>query len=238
MSPLLANVYLHYLDRIWAQRCKHLGVLIGYADDFVVMCGTESKAKEARQRVELIMARLGLTLHPEKTRIVDLRRGEEGFTFLGCVNRKRRSIQRRPDRHYMHRWPSPKAMQRVRERVHGLTDARRSGAKDVKEIIASVNPVILGWANYFRTGTVDREFNRIDWYVHGWITRRLRRHGGQRARCRPSEWPFERLFAMGLHRLMGRDRYPAQEVPRRPPVSRVQETCTYGLKGGAGIRLA
>lgn len=200
ISPLLANVYLHYLDRIWAQRCKHLGVLVRYADDFVVMCGTEAKVNEARRRVEIVMARLGLTLHPEKTRVVDLRRGKEGFTFLGCVNRKRRSIQRRPDRHFMHRWPSPKAVQRVRERVHDLTDARRSGAKDVKEIIASVNPVIRGWGNYFRTGTADREFNRLDWYVHERITRWLWRRGGQRTRYRYDEWPFGRLFGMGLHR--------------------------------------
>jgi RNA-directed DNA polymerase len=238
ISPLLANVYLHYLDRIWAQRCKHLGVLVRYADDLVVMCGTESQVKEARRRVELIMARLGLTLHPEKTRFVDLRRGKEGFTFLGCMNRKRRSIQRRPDRHYMHRWPSPKAMKRVGERVHDLTDARHSGAKDVTEIIASVNPVIRGWANYFRTGTADREFNRIDWYVHERITRWMWRRGGQRARYRRDEWPYERLFAMGLHRLRKSVRYSVQATPRRPPVSRVQETCTHGLKGGAGNRLA
>ena len=237
ISPLLANVYLHSLDRIWAQRCKHLGVLVRYADDFVVMCGTESQVREARRRVGLIMARLGLTLHPEKTRIVDLRRGKEG-TFLGCTNRKRRSIQRMPYRHFMHRWPSPKAMRHVRERVHGLTDARRSGAKDVKEVIASLNPVIRGWGNYFRTGTADREFNRVDWYVHERITRWLWRRGGQRARYRPSEWPFERLFEMGLHRLMGRVRYPAQATPRRPSASRVRETRMHGLKGGPGNRLA
>ena len=238
ISPLLANVYLHELDRIWAQRCKHLGVLVRYADDFVVMCGTESKVNEARRRVEIIMARLGLTLHPEKTRIVDLRRGKEGFIFLGCVNRKRRSIQRRPDRHYMHRWPSLKAMNRVRERVHELTDVRWSGATDVKEVIASVNPVLRGWANYFRTGTADREFNRIDWYVHERITRWMWRRGGQRSRHRPTEWPFERLFELGLHRCMGRVRYPAQAAARRPSVSRVRETRTHGLKGGPGTRLA
>jgi RNA-directed DNA polymerase len=138
----------------------------------------------------------------------------------------------------MHRWPSPKAMQRVRERVHDLTEARRSGAKDVKEIVASVNPVIRGWGICFRTGTADREFNRIDWYVHGRITRWLWRRGGQRARCRSTEWPLERLFAMGLHRLMGRVRYPAQPTPRRPSVSRVRETRTHGSKGGPGNRLA
>jgi hypothetical protein len=131
-----------------------------------------------------------------------------------------------------------KAMARVRERVHDLTDARRSGAKDVQEIIASVNPVIRGWANYFRTGTADREFNRIDGYVHERITRWLWRRGGQRARHRWTQWPFERLFAMGLHRLKGRVRYPAQATPRRPSASRVRATRTHGLKGGPGTRLA
>ena len=120
ISPLLANIYLHVLDRIWASKCQHLGVLVRYADDFVVMSATQSQATEARRRVEWILTRLGLTLHPQKTRQVDLRQGKEGFVFLGCTIRKRRSIQRRPDRHFMHRWPSPKAMHRVRERVEKM----------------------------------------------------------------------------------------------------------------------
>src|SRR5208282_3565238 len=52
ISPLLANIYLHLLDRIWANKCGSLGVLIRYADDFVVMCSTESKAKEALRQVQ------------------------------------------------------------------------------------------------------------------------------------------------------------------------------------------
>ncbi|MGA9134611.1 MAG: group II intron reverse transcriptase/maturase, partial [Candidatus Sulfotelmatobacter sp.] len=109
ISPLLANIYLNKLDRIWAARCGQLGILVRYADDFVAMCRTESQAREALRRIGLVMNRLGLTLHPAKTRLVDLRRGKEGFEFLGCTIRKKRSIQRAPDRHYMHRWPSPKA---------------------------------------------------------------------------------------------------------------------------------
>src|ERR1700690_2978957 len=83
ISPLLANIYLNKLDRIWAGRCSPLGVLIRYADDFVVMCKTESRAREALWRIGLVMNRLGLKLHPEKTRMVDLRRGKESFVFLG-----------------------------------------------------------------------------------------------------------------------------------------------------------
>src|SRR4051812_13838736 len=72
ISPLLANIYLNKLDRIWAARCSQLGVLVRYADDFVAMCGTESQAREALRRIGLVMNRLGLTLHPAKTRLVDL----------------------------------------------------------------------------------------------------------------------------------------------------------------------
>jgi len=239
ISPLLANIYLHELDRTWERECKYLGLLVRYCDDFVVMCRTESQAREAHRRVQGIMERLGLALHPEKTRIVDLRRGKEGFTFLGCTIRKRRSIQRAPHLRFMQRWPSPQAMKRVRERVHDLTDARRSGGKDVKEVIASVNPVIRGWGNYFRTGNAEREFNRIDEYVYDRLVRWMQRRGGQRARYRWNAWPRERLHAeMGLHRLRGTVCYPAQATPRRPSESRVREIRTHGLKGGSGNGLA
>ena len=238
ISPLLSNIYLHALDRIWERECKHVGLLVRYADDFVVMCRTGSLAREAHRRVGVIMERLGLVLHPEKTRIVDLRRGKEGFTFLGCTIRKRRSIQRAPHLHFVQRWPSPKAMKRVRERVHDLTDVRRSGAKDVKEIVASINPVLRGWGNYFRTGNADRDFNAIDGYVYRRVVRWMWRRGGQRARYRWDAWPRERLHEeMGLHRLRGTVRYPAQATPRRPSESRVRETRTHGLKGGSGNRL-
>jgi len=165
ISPLLANLYLHYLDRLWAERCGSLGVLIRYADDFVVMTPTESKAKEALRRIEWVMSWLGLSLHPDKTRLVNLSRGQEGFEFLGCTIRKRRSIQRKPWCHFMQRWPSPKAMKRLRARVRELTEARRSGKQDVKAGIADLNPVLRGWGNYFRTGNADAKFNQVDAYV-------------------------------------------------------------------------
>jgi group II intron reverse transcriptase/maturase len=83
ISPLLANIYLHRLDRIWATRCSHLGRLVRYADDFVVMCKTQSQVNEAKRRIGIILERLGLKLHPEKTRVVRLNWGQEGFNFLG-----------------------------------------------------------------------------------------------------------------------------------------------------------
>ena len=69
ISPLRSNIYLHVLDRIWQQRCAGLGVLVRYADDFVVLCRTEVQGREALRRVGLILQHLGLEAHPEKTRL-------------------------------------------------------------------------------------------------------------------------------------------------------------------------
>ncbi len=229
ISPLLANIYLNKLDRIWAAKCSQLGVLVRYADDFVAMCGTESRAREALRRIGLVMNRLGLTLHPTKTRMVDLRRGKESLVFLGCTIRKRRSIQRNPRWHFMQRWPSPKATKKLRDRVRELTSKRQSG-KEVKQVIAELTPVIRGWGNYFRTGNADREFNKMDCFVVQSLRRWQYRRGGQRPTKRA---PFtgNQLYGMGLHKLMGTVKYPAQATPRRSSLSRVPENGTHGLKG-------
>ena len=231
ISPLLANIYLNKLDRIWVARCGHLGILIRYADDYVAMCRTESGAREALRRIGLVMNRLGLTLHPAKTRLVDLRRGKESFVFLGCTIRKKRSIQRNPRWHFMQRWPSPKAMKRLRARIREITGKRQSG-KDVKQLIVELNPVLRGWGNYFRTGNADREFNSMDHFVVQRLRRWQYRHGGQRPTKRPS-FTHPQLYALGLHQLMGTVQYPAQATPRRSPLSRVPENGTHGLKGDA-----
>src|SRR5215470_7445375 len=229
ISPLLANIYLNKLDRIWAARCIQLGDLIRYADDFVVMCGTGSRAREALRRIGLVMSRLGLMLHPAKTRMVDLRHGKESFVFLGCTIRKRRSIQRNPRWHFMQRWPSPKATRKLRDRVREMTDKRQSG-KDVKQIIAKLNPVLRGWGNYFRTGNADREFSKMDYFVASSLRRWQHRRGGQRATKRPL-FTQDQLYGMGLYRLMGTVKYPSQATPRKSSLSRVPENGTHGLKG-------
>jgi len=229
ISPLLANIYLHLLDRLWAAKCGSLGVLIRYADDFVVMAPTESKAKEALRQIQFVMNKLGLVLHPEKTRMVNLRRGKGSFVFLGCTIRKKRSILRKPRAYYMHRWPSPKATKRLRDRVREITDKRASGA-DVKQIIAKLNPVLRGWGNYFRTGTSSREFHKMDSFVYMRLLRWLYRRGGQR-KTRRVRWSNQQFWEMGLYRLRGTVRYPAQAASVRSSLSRVRENRTHGLKG-------
>jgi RNA-directed DNA polymerase len=208
ISPLLSNIYLHGLDRIWQQRCAGLGVLVRYADDFVVLCRTEAQAREALRRVGLILQHLGLEAHPEKTRLVALEGGKESFEFLGCRLKKCRSV-RYPGRMYLQRWPSPRSMTRLRARIRALTDARHSGVKDVRVLIARLNPVLRGWGNYFRTGNATLKFNQIDHYVRQRLGLFLARRRGLRDRhVAISRWSFDWLRELGLHRLFGTVRYP------------------------------
>jgi group II intron reverse transcriptase/maturase len=238
ISPLLANVYLHALDRMWQQTSGELGLLVRYADDFVVLCRSRSEAQEALRRVRAELERLGLRLHPEKTRLADLSLGKEGFDFLGFTLRRKRSILRNPRRRYLQRWPSRRAMTRIRSRVYDLTD-RRHGGKDVRDLIRALNPVLRGWSNYFRTGNSDAKFNQVDHYVHRRLVDRMEKRGGQRrAAFRRSDWTMDRLHGMGLLRLRGTVCYPSKAIPIRPSVSRVRETRTHGLKGGSGHGLA
>ena len=123
ISPLLANVVLHELDRLWEDRCRQLGQLVRYADDFVIMCRTEAAAREGLRRVGLILARLGLMLHPDKTRVVDVRDGQQGFDFLGFHHQKVESWRWRGKR-YLQYWPSRRARQRVRARINAITAPR------------------------------------------------------------------------------------------------------------------
>jgi group II intron reverse transcriptase/maturase len=235
ISPLLANIYLHELDRIWQERCTDVGLLVRYADDFVVMCRTRAAAEEGLRRATwLLNHRLGLELHPEKTRIVDLSFGRQSFEFLGCTLRKKRSILRNPRLTFLQRWPSPKAMKRIRRRIHELTDRWTFGGRDVTVIIERLNPVLRGWGNYFRTGNAHRQFQHVDFYVHSRLVRWMWRRCGQSSTILTKDWPQMRLVGMGLHQLKGTVRYPAQASPRRPSESRVRETRMHGLTGVAG----
>jgi hypothetical protein len=101
----------------------------------------------------------------------------------------------------------------------------------VKQIIAELTPVLRGWGNYFRTGNADREFNKMDYFVVKSLRRWQYRRGGQRA-AKGAPFTGDRLYGMGLHRLMGTVKYPAQAAPRRSSVSCVRENRTHSLKGG------
>ena len=209
ISPLLSNIYLDALDGIWERQCRHLGTLVRYCDDFVVLCRTRADAEESLRRLGIIMERLRLKLHPEKTRIVELGLGKGGFVFLGCYLRIMLSHFKR--REYLFRWPSPRAMNRIRGRIRELTDRRRwAGMKDIRDVIRVLNPVLRGWGNYFRTGNASLKFQQIDSYVWRRLIRLLSTRGGDRpASFNVREWPLPRFVKEhGLHRLLGTIRYP------------------------------
>jgi RNA-directed DNA polymerase len=151
ISPLLANIYLDPLDhQMDAQGYE----MIRYADDFVILCRTESEARKALDEVREWMAKAGLTLHPEKTRIVDATR-KGGFEFLGW--------------HFERglRWPREKSQARLKEGIRGQT--RRSEGRSLRVIIQAVNSRLRGWGNYFRGG-VQTVSPKID----SWVRVRLR----------------------------------------------------------------
>src|SRR5205823_3408538 len=160
ISPLLSNIYLHVLDVLWTRHSAPLGTLVRYADDFVVMCRTAKDCEHAEARIKVILARLGLELHPEKTRRVELYDGKQGFDFLGCHLHKRLSgrlwERERKRLYFLHRWPSQRSMQRIRQRVKLLTPSSRWHA-DPRDVIAEINPVVTGWGQYFRTGNAAKQ---------------------------------------------------------------------------------
>jgi len=210
LSPLLANIFLHAFDRAFSRR--GLGELVRYADDFVVLCRSARQAERSRELAAALLGELGLELHPDKTRLVDLREGKEGFDFLGCHFHARMSgklwEQRRVIRYYLHRWPSQRSMKRARARVKALT-ARSQVGQQLEDVIGRLNLFLRGWGNYFRTGNAGDKFVSLDRYV-AWRLRRLlvkkrgrNLHAGQWER-----WTRTWFHDQGLHQLMGTIRYP------------------------------
>jgi RNA-directed DNA polymerase len=149
LSPCLANVYLHRLDRQWA--CRGTGVVVRYADDLLAMCHTRQEAESALSALTAILAELGLQLKQAKTRIVHLT-GGDGLDFLGFHHRWVRG-DTPASRHlrFLARWPSRQAMQRARDRVGEITDRRRL-LVPVDEVVQDVNRFLRGWSGYFRYG--------------------------------------------------------------------------------------
>jgi RNA-directed DNA polymerase len=165
VSPLLANIYLDPLDHLLAASGVEMA---RYADDFVLLCRSEEAAKAALARVQTWVAENGLTLHPEKTRIVDATR-PGGFDFLGYHF----------ERGY--RWPRRKALDRLKDRVRELTP-RKSG-QSLEETVAKLNDMLRGWFGYFKHSH-RTTFPRLDSYIRGRLRSVLRKRAGKRGRGR------------------------------------------------------
>lgn len=151
MSPLLANIYLNPLDH---EMVRHGFEIVRYADDFVVLCKTEEEARRAMSQIQQWVEAAGLTLHPEKTRIVDAgQRG--GFDFLGYHFERGR------------KWPRKKSQQKLRDTARPIT--RRANGHSMTTIITRLNSVLRGWYGYFKH-SVPSALIEVD----SWIRRRLR----------------------------------------------------------------
>jgi RNA-directed DNA polymerase len=210
ISPLLASIYLHVPGTELASR--RAGELVRYADDGVVLCRSKAQAGAALEAVRDILASLGLQLHPDKTKVVDLREGREGLDFLGCHFRARMSgrlwEQKRIVRYYLHRWPSQRAMKRLRDKIRDRTGRNRAGV-DIRDVIADLNPVLRGWGNYFRTGNAASKFRQADDYVVFRLRRLMIKKRGRNLRAGQARaWTEDWLNGHGLHRLRGTICYP------------------------------
>lgn len=152
ISPLLSNAYLDPLDHMLAEQ----GVeMVRYADDFVILCRSEVEAHMALERVQAWTAEAGLTLHPDKTRIVNA--NQEGFDFLGYHFERGR------------RWPRDKSLRKIKDAIRIKTP--RKHGHSLKVIIASVNQTTRGWFEYFKHTSYTTVFRSLD----GLARRRLRR---------------------------------------------------------------
>jgi len=186
--------------------------VVRYADDFVVLCTSRSQAEEAQRRATAILGDLGLKLHPDKTRVVDLREGREGLDFLGCHLRARMSgklwEQERVIRYYLHRWPSVRSMKRARARIKAMTGRSQAG-QELETVIRRLNLFLRGWGNYFRNGNAAQKFRQLDRYV-GWrLFRLLVKKRGRNLRAGQAlRWTDGWFYDQGLHKLMGTIRYP------------------------------
>jgi RNA-directed DNA polymerase len=150
ISPLLSNIYLDPLDHLMAGQGFEM---VRYADDFVVLCRTPQEAAEALAVVQGWTARAGLTLHPEKTKLVHA--WNDGFDFLGYHFERGRH------------WPRKKSLEKLKDTIRAKT--RRTVGHGLARVIADVNPTLRGWYGYFQHSH-HPTFRMID----GWVRRRLR----------------------------------------------------------------
>ena len=165
ISPLLCNVYLHRIDRVWDTR--EYGVLVRFADDVLVMCKSREQAEIALARLRAVLAELGLEPKEAKTRIVHLEVGGAGFDFLGFHHRLVRVTGRRNLRWsvtFLARWPADRAMKHARDQIRELTRRSRLLLR-VEVIVDEVNRFLRGWAAYFRYGNSAVRFEKIMHYV-------------------------------------------------------------------------
>ena len=199
ISPLLANIYLHWFDHVFhakngpAQRVR--AALVRYADDFVVLA--RSAGPDLREFIEKkIEGWLGLRINREKTRVVNLREQSAVLEFLGDSFRLDRDRHGRKMR-YWNMQPSEKALARERENLRGLINHRRC-FQPLPELIGELNRHLRGWANYFRAGYSREAFREINAHVRKRLARHLRRRSQRGWRPAKGTTVYAHLHHLGL----------------------------------------
>jgi RNA-directed DNA polymerase len=194
ISPLLANVYLHWFDKLFyradgpAQWAK--AKLVRYADDFVVLARYQTPRLTGWIE-EKIENWLGLEINRDKTRVVDLREKKASLDFLGYTFRWDRNLS--GGGRYLNVEPSKKALKRERERINELTD-RRQGCTPIPRLIERINRQLEGWANYFSFGYPRKAFGKIDWHVGYRLANHLKNHRSQRPYKLPEGMTYYQHF--------------------------------------------
>lgn len=167
ISPLLSNIYLNYLDTRWIREGSHLGTLVRYADDSVAICRTKKEANHTINFVNAVMKRLELKLNPEKTKLVPMWDGKEGFDFLGMHHRRISGFTREGIRYYtVYQFPTDKAMKKMRFKVKEVIGKRSVLIKSLQELVKELNPILRGWRNYYGLKTAWKWLAKVDWYIH------------------------------------------------------------------------
>lgn len=182
ISPLLSNLYLDPLDHQMAQRGY---AMVRYADDFVVLCRSESEAQRALAEIEAWTTAAGLRLHPEKTRIVDASQ-PGGFDFLGYHF----------ERGY--RWPSKKSLGKLKDKIRAKT--KRTSGHSLQRIVSELRPTQRGWFEYFKHSHWTA-FRNLDSWIRMRLRSILRRRQGRKGRALGKDhhrWPNAFFAELGL----------------------------------------
>ena len=182
-----------------------MGVLVRYCDDFVVLTRSRAAAVEAKARIEAVLGPLGLHLHPDKTRISCLTKGQDGFVFLGFEHRMRESWKHR-GYWYLNKWPSPRAMTSIKAKVRERTHRSRA-SWPLEEVVKDLNPVLRGWGRYFAVGNSSAKFHAVDDFVHMRMARLASTKHGLHGTNWASRFTYSWLKELKVYRLTGTVRY-------------------------------
>jgi len=171
ISPLLANIYLNYLDTIWENKFTKLGTLVRYADDLVILCKTKEQALESIDALKAVFGKLELQMNTSKSKLVNLRGDKSGFDFLGMHHRKVPKQIKGANRYILRSYPSKKAMKKMKEKVKEVTEPRNRLYWTMNQMVEELNPKIQGWRNYYTLDVFANLFlNKIDGYIRERLT--------------------------------------------------------------------